>query len=84
MLKAAKMVVDEYDGIFPNNREQLMRLAGVGPYTAAAIQAFVYDMPVLSFDTNLDKIFSRYYHGTRFQKLTKEEKLLIEKDFQNS
>lgn len=61
-----------------------MKLPGVGPYTAAAIRAFVYDERVLSFDTNLEKIFSRYYHGSRFQKLTREEKIQIEKDFQNT
>lgn len=61
-----------------------MQLPGVGPYTAAAIRAFVYDEPVLSFDTNLEKIFSRYYYGTRSQKLTQEEKTFLEKDFQNT
>jgi adenine-specific DNA glycosylase len=84
MLQAAKMVTENHGGIFPNNRESLMNLSGIGPYTAAAIQAFVYNEPLLSFDTNLEKIFSRYYHGTRFQKLTKEEKLQIAKDFQQS
>lgn len=81
MLLAAKMVVEDYGGVFPNEREKLIKLPGVGPYTAAAIQAFVYDEPVLSFDTNLEKIFSRYYHGSRFQKLSQEEKIAIEKDF---
>lgn len=50
----------------------------------AAIRAFVYDEPILSFDTNLEKIFSRYYHGTRFQKLSHDEKIEIEKDFKNT
>ena len=61
-----------------------MTLPGIGPYTAAAIQAFVYDEKILSFDTNLEKIFSRYYYGTRFQKMTPSEKIQIEKDFQAS
>lgn len=82
MLKSAKMVVENHSGIFPNNTEELTKLPGVGPYTAAAIRAFVYDEPLLSFDTNLEKIFSRYYHGTRFHKLTREEKREIEKQFQ--
>jgi adenine-specific DNA glycosylase len=81
MLKTAKIITEEYEGIFPNNTEELIKLPGVGPYTVAAIQAFAYDEKVLSFDTNLEKILSRYFHGTRFQKLTKEEKIQIEKDF---
>ena len=84
MLETAKIVTEEYGGIFPNNTEKLLRLPGIGPYTAAAIQAFVYDEPLLSFDTNLEKIFSRYYHGDRFRKLTHEEKTLLTKDFQDT
>jgi len=53
---------------------KLESLPGVGPYTAAAIQSFAYDKSVLSFDTNLQKIFARYYHGDRFAKLSKTEK----------
>lgn len=74
MLRTAKTVVDDFDGIFPKGTENLRKLAGVWPYTAEAIRAFAYDIPTLSFDTNLEKIFSRYYHGNKFQKLTKEEK----------
>ncbi|OIO76464.1 hypothetical protein AUJ87_02855 [Candidatus Gracilibacteria bacterium CG1_02_38_174] len=84
MLKTAKIITEEYQGIFPNNTDELKKLPGVGPYTAAAIRAFVYNEKVLSFDTNLEKIFSRFYHGSRFQKLSKEEKTLIEKDFQGT
>lgn len=58
-----------------------MELPGVGPYTATAIRAFAYNEAVLSFDTNLEKIFARYYHGNRFLKLSKAEKVRIEGDF---
>lgn len=84
MLETAKIVTEEYGGIFPNNADELIKLPGVGPYTAAAIRAFVYDEPLLSFDTNLEKIFSRYYHGNRFRKLTQKEKTLLEKDFRDT
>jgi len=74
MLKAAKTVVDNFNWIFPQSTQELRTLAWVGPYTAEAIRAFAYNESTLSFDTNLEKIFSRYYHGNKFQKLTKEEK----------
>jgi len=82
MLKTAIIVTGQYGEIFPNSTEELIKFPGIGPYTATAIRAFAYDEPLLSFDTNLEKIFSRYYYGTRFHKLTKEEKIQIEKDFQ--
>ncbi len=74
MLKAAQKVVSDFDWIFPKETELLRTLPWVGPYTAEAIRAFAYDIPTLSFDTNLEKIFSRYFFGNKFQKLSKEEK----------
>jgi adenine-specific DNA glycosylase len=82
MLKAAQTVVDDFDWIFPDQTLDLRTLAWVGPYTAEAIRAFAYNKATLSFDTNLEKIFSRYYHGNKFQKLTKDEKAQILEDFQ--
>lgn len=84
MLKCADLVVREYGGVFPNDTEKLVTLPGVGPYTAAAIRAFAYNESVLSFDTNLEKIFARYYHGSRFLKISKEEKRAIESAFTTS
>ena len=84
MLEAAKQVVDDFDWVFPNDTISLRTLKGVWPYTAEAIRAFAYNKPTLSFDTNLEKIFSRYYHGNKFQKLTKDEKQQIIQDFEKS
>lgn len=84
MLAAAAQVRDEFEWTFPKDSESLRVLKWVGPYTAEAIRAFAYNKSTLSFDTNLEKIFSRYYHGNKFQKLTKEEKSQILVDFQAS
>lgn len=81
MLRAAGIVAKDYDGVFPNNTEKLVALPGVGPYTAAAIRAFAYDEPILSFDTNLERILARYYHGSKFLKLSKGQKTQIQADF---
>jgi A/G-specific adenine glycosylase len=84
MLKTAQMVVSDFWGIFPEDSKSLITLAWVWPYTAEAIRAFAYNESTLSFDTNLEKIFSRYYHGNKFRKLTKDEKQQILSDFQKS
>ena len=87
MLKTAEKVVSDFGGVFPRENQELRTLPWVWPYTAEAIKAFAYDIPTLSFDTNLEKIFSRYYFGTKFQKLSKEEKKeLLEqmREFYNS
>lgn len=74
MLLTAKKVITEYNGIFPNTFEELVSLPGVGPYTAQAILSFGYNQNILAFDTNIEKIFCRYYFWSRFKKLTKEQK----------
>lgn len=84
MLKTAKIVSSDYNGIFPSETLVLQTLPWVGPYTAQAIRAFAYDISTLCFDTNLEKIFSRYFFWNKFQKLTKEEKEKILLDYQSS
>lgn len=81
LLSCAKIVHSEYGGIFPKEAELLRKLPGVGPYTAEAIRAFVYDISTLSFDTNLEKVYARYYHGSRFLKLSALEKTEILEQF---
>jgi len=66
MIELALFVEMHYGGIFPHSLEALKKLPGVGNYTAQAILAFGYDAPILSIDANLQKIFARYYLGTRY------------------
>ena len=65
MIQLAHVVVEKYNGIFPDDFEKLRKLPGIGQYTAQALLAFGYDMPVLAMDANLVKIFTRYYFGSR-------------------
>lgn len=82
MLEAAKQVVENHNWIFPESIKELTSLKWVGPYTAEAIRAFAYNKATLSFDTNLEKIFSRYYFWNKYRKLTSQEKSEILSDFQ--
>ncbi len=66
MIELAKTVVEKYDGIFPDNFELLRKLPWIGAYTAQALLAFGYNQSILALDANLQKIFSRYYLGSRF------------------
>ncbi len=81
LLATAKIVHEKYHDIFPKETDLLRELPGIGPYTAEAIRAFAYNIPTLSFDTNLEKIFARYYHGSRYLPLTREEKREITETF---
>lgn len=60
LLKAARLVSNEYAGVFPNTYTDLLKLPGVGPYTAAAIASFAYDLPVPVVDGNVYRVLSRF------------------------
>jgi A/G-specific adenine glycosylase len=60
-LHACAKVVAASGGIFPQTIEDLQKLPGVGPYTAGAIAAIAFDVPVAAVDGNVDRVVSRYY-----------------------
>jgi A/G-specific adenine glycosylase len=59
--RAAKAIVNEHKGIFPNDFEQLLKLPGVGPYTAAAIASIAFNLPHAVVDGNVYRVLSRYF-----------------------
>jgi A/G-specific adenine glycosylase len=83
MLQTAQIVRDTYGWRFPNDIDTLSKLPGVWPYTARAILAFWYGEPYLAWDTNLEKVFARYYNGDKNKSLTRKEKGEIEADFRS-
>ena len=58
----AKQVVSEFHGKFPDTYEGLLSLKGVGPYTAAAIASFSFDLPHAVLDGNVFRVLSRLYN----------------------
>lgn len=61
LLKAARMVVEDFGGRFPQTPEGLRQLPGVGAYTAAAIASFAYGLPEAVLDGNVYRVLARYY-----------------------
>lgn len=57
--KAAKALVSMHGGVFPQNREALQALPGVGPYTAAAVATFAFDLPEPPIDGNIARVLAR-------------------------
>ena len=48
---------------FPRSMEELMNIPGIGPYTAAAILNFAFDIPTPCIDTNIRRILHRFFVG---------------------
>ena len=59
--QAAKEVVNEYNGVFPSDYRTLLKLKGVGPYTAAAIASFSFNEAKAVLDGNVFRVLSRLY-----------------------
>ena len=59
--KTAQFIAFELDGIFPATYKDLLKLKGVGEYTAAAIASFVYNENVPVVDGNVFRVLARYF-----------------------
>jgi A/G-specific adenine glycosylase len=78
----AKHIAFELNGEFPSTYIELLKLKGVGEYTAAAIASFSYNEPVAVLDGNVYRVLSRYFNvdsdislpktKTEFQQLAQE------------
>ncbi|WP_282775221.1 A/G-specific adenine glycosylase [Phaeodactylibacter xiamenensis] len=58
---AAKYIVHTLKGKFPSTYEGIRALKGVGPYTAAAIASFAYELPYAVVDGNVFRVLSRFW-----------------------
>ncbi len=61
LLYSARYIVTELDAKFPNKFEDILKLKGVGPYTAAAISSFAYGLPHAVVDGNVFRVLARYF-----------------------
>jgi A/G-specific adenine glycosylase len=59
--KTAKEVVEIYKGEFPETYTELLKLTGIGPYTAAAIASFAFDEAKAVVDGNVYRVLSRVF-----------------------
>ncbi|HEX8547868.1 MAG TPA: A/G-specific adenine glycosylase [Cytophagaceae bacterium] len=58
---SAKKINEDYEGVFPPSYQALLKLKGVGRYTAAAIASFAYKEPVAVVDGNVLRVLARVF-----------------------
>jgi len=66
--KAAQMIVDVHRGMFPKEEQSLLKLPGLGTYTARAILVFAYKENVVMVDTNIRQIITHFFFNDMPQK----------------
>ncbi|MEJ7609633.1 MAG: A/G-specific adenine glycosylase [Ferruginibacter sp.] len=61
LIASARHISFELGGIFPDDHDSIRRLKGVGPYTAAAIASFAYNLPYAVSDGNVQRLLARFF-----------------------
>ena len=61
LLKCARAVVSDYGGQFPDTEEELLKLPGIGPYTAAAVASIAFNRSAVVMDGNIERVMSRLF-----------------------
>ena len=57
--KAARMILERHNGMFPSDFEEILALPGIGEYTAGAISSIAFGRPVPAVDGNVLRVMSR-------------------------
>ena len=61
LIATARYIATERKGVFPDTYEEILDLKGVGPYTAAAIASFAYNLPHAVVDGNVFRVLARVF-----------------------
>ncbi|MFY0595341.1 MAG: A/G-specific adenine glycosylase [Cognatishimia sp.] len=61
LLKCARVVSIDLGGVFPDQYDALIKLPGIGPYTAGAVSAIAYDRASTVVDGNVERVMARLY-----------------------
>ena len=76
--KSARLIIDQYNGRLPDNYEELIKLPGVGDYTASAISAIAFNQQIIPLDGNIERLLKRILN-LKTEKEIKKENLHKEK-----
>jgi A/G-specific adenine glycosylase len=61
LIATAKKITKDFKGKFPGSYDEIKKLKGIGPYTAAAISSFAFNEPKAVVDGNVQRVISRYF-----------------------
>jgi A/G-specific adenine glycosylase len=65
-----RSVAGRGDAKLPEDPDDLIKLPGVGRYTAGAVASFAYEKPVPAVDTNVARVIARVFLGNSRQRLS--------------
>jgi A/G-specific adenine glycosylase len=71
----SQIIIKDYEGKVPQDQKQLLKLPGVGDYTARAIGSQAFNQPLAVLDANVARIFERFF-GLRGERVKSRCKIL--------
>lgn len=64
LIKSAGIICSQHNSKVPNDYDELRKLPGIGDYIANAVLCYAFDQPVVPIDTNVIRLFTRYFGYT--------------------
>jgi A/G-specific adenine glycosylase len=61
LIATAKIISEKFNGVFPSSYDEIIKLKGIGPYTAAAISSFAFNEKRAVVDGNVQRALARYF-----------------------
>ncbi|HEY4553345.1 MAG TPA: endonuclease III [Bacillaceae bacterium] len=77
--KLCRMLLDVYDGVVPNDRDELTKLPGVGRKTANVVVSVAYGVPAIAVDTHVERVSKRLAFCRWKDSVLEVEKTLMKK-----
>lgn len=75
---AAKYIIEHYQGTFPEERQNLLKIFGIGDYVAGAILTVCFNKPEYVVDANIARFINRY-HGLHLKGEIRRKREIIER-----
>lgn len=79
--EAAKAAVKEHAGKLPKGKDALVRLPGIGPYTAGAVSAFAFNEDGLFIETNIRTVLTHHFFPKKEQVIDRDILAILQKTF---
>jgi endonuclease III len=77
--KLCQLLLEEYDGVVPKDRDELQRLPGVGRKTANVVMSVAYGIPAIAVDTHVERVSKRLGFCRWKDSVLEVEKTLMKK-----
>lgn len=82
LIPCAKMLIEDFDGSFPKDYSQMLKLPGIGSYTAGAVLSIAFNMKLPAVDGNVMRVYSRVFDMDNDVSDAKSKKVFEEKVYE--